>query len=157
MDERPARLAARVKAVNAAHACANEFRKILIDIFRPYVGVKLFKMDGSFLAKHQGLLPQFPNRHDLMVYRNNSDYTLGWTVKANEQVIGAQHSIYYEQTFYVGEITGDTLKNVNEDACHFRTDFTAEEINTKRETLKAAKKMVSDAEGALYPFGEYDR
>ena len=56
MDERPARLAARVKAVNAAHACANELHRTLIDIFRPLVGVKLFKVDGSFLAKYLPLL-----------------------------------------------------------------------------------------------------
>ena len=156
MDERPARLAARVKAVNAAHACANEFRKILTDIFRPLVGVKLFKVDGSILAKYVPLLPEFPNRHDLMVYRHRSDYSLAWTVKTCEQVVGASHCLYYETTIYVGEVSGVTLKNVN-DPCDMKTDYTAADIAAKRETYKVAKKVADDALSALYPFGEYDR
>lgn len=156
MDERPARLAARVKAVNAAHACANELHRTLIDIFRPLVGVKLFKVDGSFLAKYLPLLPEFPNRHDLMVYRHRSDYSLAWTVKTCEQVVGASHCLYYETTIYVGEVSGVTLKNVN-DPCDMKTDYTAADIAAKREAYKAAKKVADDALSALNPFGEYDR
>lgn len=152
-------LAARVRIVNRAHETANQLARVLKERFAPLVGKKIEKAGGQILEKYKGLLPEFPHDHNLMVYKHTSNYSLAWTVKTSETVpmVGVGHAYYYEVTFYVGDLQGDTLKNIATHETNFRTDFTAEEVEKNREAFKVAQKAFEDARSALYPFGEYDR
>jgi hypothetical protein len=67
------------------------------------------------------------------------------------------HAYYYEVTFYVGELTGDVLKNITTNETGFPTDYTVEQVEANRETFKVAQKAFESARSALYPFGEFDR
>lgn len=152
-------LAARVRIVNRAHETANALARVLRERFAPLVGKKIEKAGGQILEKYKGLLPEMPHDHNLMVYKHASNYSLAWTVKTSETVpmVGVGHAYYYEVTFYVGDLAGDTLKNIATHETNFRTDFTAAEVEANREAFKVAQKAFEDARSALYPFGEYDR
>lgn len=147
-------LKARVTGVNRAHVYASQLSVTLSEIFRPLVEQKLFKVDGTLLEKYKKLLPEFPNTVSLHVYKHTSDYSLAWGVKTCEEVEGIAY--YYEVIVYVGNMLNGVLVDISA-PFKGRTDYTPEEITTKRETYCQAKKACDDAQSALYPFGEYDR
>jgi hypothetical protein len=157
------RLAAKVRAVNAANKIANELYLLLKTNFEPLLGKPILKQDGSLLAKYDHLKPA----HDFMrgenagqvIYRLSSKYSLAWCVKTCEQIEGTCTCLYHEVVVYVGDLTGTVLaKMSNPQHDHKRrTDYTAEEIIGLREKYEAAKKVADDAQSALYPFGEHDR
>lgn len=158
---RESRLAAKVRAVNRAHEYANKLYPWLVEKFAPLVGQKILKQDGSLLAKYADLVPELPSTHNLHVYRHHSDYSLAWTVKTSEPESGdgsGPHTVlYYEVTFYVGDLRGQTLEKLTVHQFTARTDYTAAEVAGKREAYEKAKQAADDARSALYPFGEYDR
>ena len=98
------KLAARIRARNRCAKEANRLAPILLDTFRPLVGKKILKKDGSFLAKYENLLPEFPNNVPLNVIRHWSDYNLAWEVKACES-FGEDYGCFYESTVvYIGNL-----------------------------------------------------
>ena len=101
------RLAARVKAVNAANRMAGEVYDKLAAIFAPYVGCKIEKADGGLLAKVAKALPEFPYSNGLHVYKYASNYSLVWMVKACEVCDGI--ACYHEAGVYVGEMRDGVL------------------------------------------------
>jgi hypothetical protein len=148
------RLAARVKAVNAANAKALEVYDTLAIRFAPYVGSKIEKADGGLVAKVVKGLPEFPYSNNLHVYKYASNYSLVWMVKVCEQCDG--NAYYHEAGVYIGEMRdGVLLKLCNRP--ELRTDYTVSEIVANREAYEAAQKIADDAKGKLHPFGEYDR
>ena len=52
-------LDAKVKAVNKANAYATKLYPMLASVFKPLVGQKVLKADGSILAKYAKLMPDF--------------------------------------------------------------------------------------------------
>lgn len=148
------RLAARVKAVNAANRKAGEIYDTLAIRFAPYVGCKIEKADGGLLAKIVKGLPEFPYSNGLHVYKYASNYSLVWMVKTCEVCDGT--ACYHETGVYIGEMRdGVLLKLCNRP--ELRSDYTVEEVVANREAYEAAKKVADDAQGKLHPFGEYDR
>lgn len=153
------RLEARVKAVNKANKYATEIFPILQEFFRQYVGQKVEKADGQLLAKIVDKMPKFANGQGLRVYKYSSNYSLAWTVVASEncEFNGAYHScVYHETTVYVGDLEESILKGLS-NPFSAKYDYSVDEVVKLREKYQIAKKAASEAESALWPFGEYDR
>jgi hypothetical protein len=152
---REQKLAAKVKAVNHAHAIANEWCPKLRAIFTQFVGKQIEKKDGPLLEKIKKFLPDFPSTPFLQIYRHRSDYSLAWTVKTSE--MDTDHTcLYHETTFYVGDLDHGILVKVLDNECNYRTDYTTEEISEKRREYNEAKREADEARDNLFPFGEMD-
>jgi hypothetical protein len=147
----------RVRGVNAAHEYAASIVGVLRERFRPLVGQKVLKNDGTLMAKYVNLLPEMPDSrfHRLHVYKHTSDYSLAWMVKTCEVDNG--HAYYYEVGVYVGDLTNGVLTKITEHPFTGRMDHTAAEVLEKRVAFEAARRAFEDARSELHPFGEYDR
>jgi len=156
MNELQNRLAAKVKAVNRANEEAIKWHKLLVAIFAPLVGNQLFKATGGLLEKYRKLLPVFPNTPSLYFSMGISNYRLSWVVKTCEMIEGTCGCLYHETTIDIGKLDNGVLTEMY-DTFTARTDYTAEEITAKREAIRAAEKVLSNARSALYPFDENDR
>ncbi len=154
MNTRREKLTARVAAVNKANAYANELYVKLADYFRPLVGQKILKADGSLLAKIEKDLPEMASGNELHVYRHRSEYSLAWTVKTCE-FMPPHGCMYHETTVYVADLKGQTLGELSR-PFEARSDYTVEGIEKLREAYETAKKAADNARSALFPFGEYD-
>ena len=143
-------LKAKVKAVNRCHEEAMKLYDRLVEVFRPLVGHKITKVDGSLLAKVAKLLPKFPLCSGHSVYRGGSDHTLGWCVKTCEAIEDG-NCLYYEIGVYLGNMSNGVLNNIM-DRPMLRTDYTASQIRAKRKTFKEARKAMEVAEAVLWPF-----
>lgn len=149
-------LDARIKARNRANLEATRLYWALAEAFTPLVGTAVVKNDGGILHKHMKRMPEFPRGGPVTVYRNNSSYSLSWTVKVCISIGDSWGCVYEEATVYVGKMDGNVLTEIDS-AFEGRTDFTAEEILEKREAYEVARKAYDDARSALCPFGEHDR
>ena len=149
------RLEAKVKAVNTAHAIANEWHLKLREYFTQFVGKQIFKAAGGFLEKVKKGMPELPCDTKTHIYRRNSNYSLCFTVKTCEQWT-EYGCLYYEVTFHVGELNDGVLTTISDAESNLRTDFTPEEIQQKRKAFETAKKAADIARSNLYPFGEID-
>lgn len=149
-------LEARVRAVNTANRVAMELQTKLVEYFRPMIGCKILKVDGSLLASVQKGMPELPNESMLFAYRHYSPYSLLWVVKTCEHVTGKEYVTYHEQYFYVGDLDRQVLKGVY-DPLVLRTDYTTSEIVQKRAVHAEIIEKVRAIENSLCPFGLYDR
>lgn len=147
-------LAARVKGVNRAHDYANKLYARLVPTFKPMVGTKIFKVDGTLLQKIKEQLPELPCTPGLHVHKNSSDYSLSFSVRTSEDVNGLAY--YHSVSVYIGDVRNGVLEKIA-NPHEFRTDFTVEEIAEKRTKYNLAKQAYDNAKSALFPFGEYDR
>lgn len=149
-------LAAKVRAVNTANAYANMLFVKLKKFFTPYVGKEILLNDGGLRASIKKDFEPLPNTDGISVYRHTSDYSLAYTVKTCESIEGGCLCVYHETTVYVGKVDGKVLESL-EASFEAKCDYTAADVEAKRQALRAAQKALSDAQSALYPFGEYDR
>lgn len=147
-------LEAQVRAVNSVRSYANWLQPLLIERFRPLVGQKILKADGSLLAKHEKLAPNPLPTEIHQVYRGVSPYSLRWIAKACEPY--PPHFCCYEEAgVFIGELSEGVLATLAVPVV-YRCDYTVGEVLELREALKAASKAKDDALSALYPFGKYD-
>jgi hypothetical protein len=151
------RLEARVRATNRANAYANELWGRLINVFKPFEGMKIEKVGGSLLAKIQKLVDglHLPNYPSLNVYRHRSSYSLAYVVKTCEVLDG--NAYYYETVVPVGEMLHGVLTHLGNEAPNFKVDYSADKVMKARSRYEFAKQAAREAESALIPFGEYDR
>ncbi len=155
------RLETRVRGVNRANAYANEIAPKLRDLFAPYVGQKVFKADGTLLAKIQKqvdalqLTDGMRNGGNGYVYRLSSNYSVVFVVKTYESD-GENHGYYHETSIYVAHVRDGVAYELY-DWTTAKTDYNAAYIAVARERYEAAKKAADDARSELHPFGEYDR
>lgn len=150
------KLAAKVRAVNAANAYGLRLYEELAPIFRPLVGAQILKVDGQLLGKYAKLMPKLPCEPRIHVYRRITDYSLAWTVKTCESYPNGDGCFYHETTIYMGELEGQTLKKLSEPQ-ELKTDYRAEPVEIARAKYRLAEQAYRDAQSALFPFGEYDR
>ena len=150
-------LSAKVIAVNRVHSVANDLYPKLVEVFKPYVGEKILKHDGSFLKKIEGIASFVDMRdmHNMHNFRINSDYNLAWTIKTSEKD-SATTCLYYSVGLYIANISNGVLTDIM-NADQRRTDFTVEEVEEKQRLLKEAYKAYDKAKSALFPFEELDR
>ena len=156
MDNRQAALKAKVKAVNKAHTEAKRLYGILQPIFASLVGEKIEKVDGSLTQKVLKLVPDLgADGRNVRVWRTRSNYSLAWSISVSENY-NETTCLYYETTVYIGNMRDGVLTDVNYDAPESRTDYTVDEVVAKRAAVKVAEKVLSDAQGVLFPFTERD-
>ena len=149
---------ARCEAVNRANAYAAEIWPKLEAIFKPYVGQKVCKVDGSLLAKIKKEVDalELSKPKDINVYRYPSGYSINYVVTAD--TYHNNRSYRHEHTIYVANIRDGILESIYEkDPQADPTVFTVDHVIRVREAFKVARDAFSEAQSALYPFGEYDR
>lgn len=148
-------LAARIKARNRAGEIANELFPQFVAIFKPLVGQKVCKVDGSFLKK---IVEQLPSRDypdtapTVMYYRNNSEYTVSFTIKTCASN-GQGGCAYEEVGVYVADLSNGVVGDKEYDPPAYRTDYTAAEIKRLRIVYKEKREQADQAFSDLHPFG----
>ena len=140
-------LAARVRARNIVNAEASKLALEFELVFKPLVGRKILKVDGDFLRSVAKLIPGGD------FWRNRSNYSLAWTVKACEEVQGSRACIYEEATFYVGTLEGLVLVSLYEPFTA-KSDYTVTKVQAARDKYKEAKAVADAALNECFPFGE---
>lgn len=151
-----ARLTARVKARNLANKMANELSRKYAEAFAPFIGKQIDKVDGDFLEKVKKIVPADPNVPGVSTYRNKTRYDLVFYVKVCVNVEGEGTCVYEEQSMYIGKLDGQVLTALTPRPDR-PTDYSVEKVLALRKAYEAAKNAASEAESALFPFGEYDR
>lgn len=141
----------KVEAVNKAGEIANRLYDDMVAMFTPLVGQKIFKADGSFMAKIAKNLPTMPNTPDICIYNHNSEYSLAWSVSVT--VWNDNGSERQDETVYIGNIrngvlTGTIQKHVR------RTDRTVEEVEFGRRKVAELKDALAEAKRFIRDFGE---
>ena len=151
-----AAVTAQVAAVNLANDCANKVYEELTKFFTSYVGKKILKSDGSFIAKIK--LPYLPNNGKLNVYRIHSQNFLAWRV----HYLCPNISIGHEVNVYIGayglgefQLFLDSISPPAGDG--YRTDYTVEEVLEKRKRYQDAERACAEALSELGPFGKHHR
>lgn len=150
-------LSAKVAAVNAANAYANEIFPVLSAALAPFMGQQVEKAAGGLLEKVKRALPIFTDSHALSVYRDGGGYSLRWTVKTCESY-GEFSCVYHETPVFIANLRNGVAEKWNgAPFATLRTDYTEAEVLELRAKNDAAKRAASAAASALYPFGEWDR
>jgi len=150
------RLEAKVKARNTAVEHGMALYKQLVEVFQPLVGQKILKVDDDLLAKVKQNMPSFKDLPEgISIFRHRAINALAWKVKVRVPVENAEIWVYQDVTVYIGDTDGQTLVNILP-PFEGRTDWTADEVEEKRQAYKEAKKKADAAHSALYPFGEHD-
>lgn len=149
----PGDLASKVKAVNKANAYANQVHDILTEVFRPFVGQKIIKVDGDLMARVKDYVPPLQYDAGLRCWKKHSDYSLSWGVDANISYgNGCEYS--GEVVVYIGRLEGQTLVELTPNEKR-RTDWTVEEVREKRKAYEELKAAADSAFNAISPFGLY--
>ena len=145
-------LAAGDIAKNRANANAMALYDIFAKALAPFVGQKILKADGSFLAKVRAAFPKI----DIFYYRNQSNYSVSFVAKESENIVGGCGCVYEESTVYIGDLNNGVLVKLYERPT-FRTDYCVEEIQMLRQLAEKARDDARQAESKLDGFGFYDR
>lgn len=174
MNQHPNALAAKVAAVNLCHTLANQYGAILRDFFRPYVGQKVLKTDGSFLESFKKQLPELPSWQTNRAINVNLTTGGGYSIRLDIRVSqgytdfrGNYSTLNYETSVYIADLTSVGTHDFNapkqyvgaiyDSALNYQTDYKAEQIIQLRKCLEDAEKVVSDLKSKLHSFGTYDR
>lgn len=160
MDRFDAQLQAKIVARNRAGEIANELYPKFLEIFKPYSGQKVCKVDGTLLKKIDEALPdsQFPEdkwpKPTVMYYRSRSEYNIAFTVKTCADD-GQGGCAYEEVTVYICDLSNGVIPTDGRwyDPPKCRTDYNLAEVKALREAYKVAKKAADDAQSACHPFG----
>jgi hypothetical protein len=149
-------LECRVEAVNLANSYANEFYPKLVEVFTPFVGQKIYTQNEYPIKKIQHLVDNLslPKTPKIYIYDRTTTYSLSYVVKVCIVNNGIAH--YHESYFYIGEIQNGVLTKICEKE-EFKTDYNAKDVEQARLEYQEAKRLASEAESKLFPFGEYDR
>lgn len=174
MNHHPNALAAKVTAVNLAHSLANQYGPILKEFFRPYVGQKVTKTDGSFLESIKKELPKLPDwqssNHEIQTHlTTGGGYSIRLEIRVTQAYTdrrGEYSTISHEVSVYIADLTNNGagysapnqfVKEIYANQINFQTDYKAEEIIVLRKSLEEAEKVVSDLKSKIHDFGTYDR
>jgi hypothetical protein len=148
-------LKARVKARNKVNAHAIAFYTMMAAVFKPLIGEKVEKADGSLLAKIDKILPPFPEEEGLRFWRHHAPYSIAWGLDIREPVQDAEVWTYEKEIVYIARVDNQILTSM-ESPFTARTDYKASEIERLRKAYEKAKNDADKARSALFPFGESD-
>lgn len=130
------RLIARVNAKNRANTIAAQIEKEIREIFRPYVGKKIFLNGGDLIAPLRGKLEQytFPHQKQYRFYRlRHLKYILSFEVGISEQIQGNSGCASAKSIAHIGTLDGGViLETISPDIYNFQ-QYTPEEIETLRD------------------------
>jgi hypothetical protein len=147
-------VAAKVEAVNLANTEAIRLHPLLSEALAPFVGKKVIKIDGGLLEKVKAALPELPNGIGVRVHYDRASYSMRWAITAS--VSYAYSCCYHEASVTVGELDGCVLTKLTP-VGEYRTDYSVAEVLALRAECDRAEQALRDANGALSPFGRYDR
>ena len=153
-----AKLAARIKAVNAANRAANAGAIIIADALNDLVGTKITKNDGTLMAsvkKRINLSDLERGIHQILHDRQLTS-TLCWTFKACESIEGTSQCLYHDATVYAGVLENGFLVSLN-DLDFYRENWTANEVVEKRTRYKELQREADVFRSELSDFGIEDR
>jgi len=147
-----AAVTAQVSAVNLANDCANKVYEELTKFFAPYVGKKILKADGTFVAGIK--IPDLPNTGNITVCRRVTNLSfLAWRVSYSVPNI----SICHEVDVCIGThgsrefiLFLDSISPPFGDG--HRTNYTVAEVLEKRKRYRDAENALSKALSELRPF-----
>ena len=149
-------LAARIRAQNAAGKRANELHPLLVLVFTPFVGRKVVKKDGTFVAALQKELKIFTGTYgSTYIYSRVTKHCVYFCVKVHESVEAGGRQKSEECSCTVADIKDGMLKEFCK-PCNYKTDHDYNDVVRMRSTHDKAKDALSEALNDLYPFGEYD-
>lgn len=144
---------AKCKAMNKANQYGIELYEKLVAIFKPLVGQKIEKADGTLLAKIQKLIPELPCEPFFRAYKKSSNYSLFWGIYVSEPVIDDERNSYlnHEVSLYIGDMRDAVLMEIR-DAHDRRTDYNADEVMALIADQELKKKAYEDVRNQLYKF-----
>ena len=158
-------LEAKVESVNLANREALWLQRTLKPVFASYLGKQVVKKDGGLLAKvasEVGVVTDGPTDRRVWFFPVTSRYSVQYTVKSC--VTHGGRSYYHEVPVYIGHlgVNGEGfgaqrthLESLAEDL-ELRTDWTADEVESKRRECREAEEAFRVAQSGLIPFGFYD-
>jgi hypothetical protein len=152
MEQQRAALAAKVQAVNAVHKEALALYPFLADVFRPLIGQKVVKADGTLLAKVKALLPTFQYTVLHSITPRHDRYSLRWLVQDGVRLPGDGGCIYHDINVGVGCLKDGVLIQLYP-PFEGRADYTVAEIEANRARYADAAKAQNEALTALTHFG----
>jgi hypothetical protein len=162
------RLEARVRAVNLCNeVCGVVFARLKARL-APFVGKLVTKADGTLRenvkASLAGIWEDYEKRTPdgcrITITTNFMRAGFAWAVYVSAPVgdPNGDHTVQSaEQSVYVGDLDGQTLRRLNDCDHARRTDYSAAEIRAQREKVKQLEAVFSEEKAKLFPFGEYDR
>lgn len=148
--------AAKVAAQNLLGKAINEYHNTIRAFLFKWIGQKVSLATGGrphkLKAELETLnLPHYPR---LRICLDFGNYNIHSTVMVDAVVNGEYQTA--EGCDYFANVMDGVLKDMNYNFNPWRTDYTVEEIQCKRNEFKIAQKAFEDARSALYPFGEHD-
>lgn len=149
-------LEAKVKATNIANAKANELYTVLAPIIANWEGHDILKVDGTLKLKYANQLPEFPFNPSLRITRDNTKYSLSFSVSACVNIEGQPTCLYVNATTYLAKVSNGVVGEICPPTA-LPTDYNADAIEMARNEYKAAQAVADELKYKFYPFGEYDR
>lgn len=152
------RLTARVEAKNLVNAKANEVESKLREIFLPYVGKKILKVDGSLVSEIGEKLAQFnyPAQNEFRFWREKLNYSLVFTLSMSVNIKDHGSHESAEAKINIGQIDGQILKEINELVYILPTNYSAASIEHARARARELDRQLSVVRSEYTCFGEND-
>jgi hypothetical protein len=162
------RLVARVRAVNLCNEVCGVVFSRLKERLTPFVGRPVVKVDGSLRenvkAALAGIWEDYEKRTAdgcrVTITTNFHRAGFAWAVYVSAPLgdPNGDHTVQSaEQSVYLGDLDGVTLKKLNDCDHARRTDYSADEIRAQRKKVEELEKVYNEEKHKLFPFGEYDR
>jgi hypothetical protein len=142
------RLAAKVKAVNAANEQGKLFYKHVAEKITPFIGTKIFKANNTLIKKiaQEIISPEIDN---ITIYQNWSNYTLSYVINSTCRD-GSEYESY-DACVYIGNIRDGILINLLE-PFNERSDFSTQEIVETMAEIKNLEEKLDQEKNKIYPF-----
>lgn len=142
----------RVAGSNQAAADAIRLHSTLFALFEPYLGQKVTKADGNWIKPiADGLQAiQLPSHWTCGAGRYGAAVEISVCITAE----GFEFCEYRKANFHIADFSGNTLAKVYDQTAiaHLRSDWTAQEVETKKAEVKSLKEKLSKLESSLGPF-----
>ena len=142
------KLRANVDAVNIANEYAMKVKLYLDEVFRPLVGKKIYKSDGSMLEKYKSI-EKYPHDSRVKITRKRSDYFLAWNIQTSYSY--GKSVAYYDVIVYVGKIEGQILTELYP-VKNLRCDYTVEEIVESQRLIEEFDQKIRDIKCKIRDF-----
>lgn len=143
-----------MRLVNEANRLARVLHKQLVPIFQPLLGKRIFKADGSLLAKYDpGILNFGDNSGGVcpihyQVAHEKYTYRLVWKIKVSTGNVFDSRWEYYTTSVCLGSVENGVLTNVYDKAPD-ETKYTVEEILALQDKIDEAKDAYDKARGLM--------
>jgi hypothetical protein len=151
-------LTRQVDAINKLSGYSKRLQNQLLELLKPYQGKKIVKSSGSYpelMAKITRPEPEEDFRYWLRISEYRIDVEVDTTYKTREHEGGGYSVNYVKQSFHLCTISdGTDLKELT-DGKYLqgrREDFTAREIQEKRQKISELEKHISAIRSGIYPF-----